>query len=570
MWKEVFKIAVGDTASGIPGVAPVLRTLQSLLDSVDSAVAAQDKTALQSIVDADASATLNQASADLTLILAQFSDPARLLLLGQLMGSASRPRIDDPVNLIPPAVWTGRDWLHGKQTGRFVRALRKHAEASGDPRFIAYSRGWQVAFVALTAGSGFVNASVGSAYRTHWWRHRWVSNFIDTWVWGFYRTGATMSGDIPSPPFSDWAGVCVAGLQDKVNVTGVKIDHEAHAKAIADEQPIAQLLPADFVDYWLHAFVDVYGTVGTVGFTADSLQKAYTGLTAVLWFQTSGAVIGCNPLPGAPPFGTCADAGPPPWVDPTQVNPITGAPFLPQPPAPKVDPDVAEIVSGIILALLGVVAVFFGGFIVGAAALVAGIAVIIGGATEPDWNSLRCDVYWLKSYLSNGLTALHNLCVLGAVQHPYPRDLAVNELVLSFSGKEVPFASGAAVAKSAPIEGLRQPWDGALSTWTSRPTEPMEMPITAVFERPGLWPSAMVDDATANPSSHGVQDQPPTPWPGGMSEYFGPAVPAAIALLLADPDDLPNWNLDGDRGRGWLTWELASPYASPVNVVPES
>ncbi len=566
VWREVLKIAVGDTASGLPGAAPVLRSLRGLLDQVSAAVAAEDKSALQAIVDGGAVAVLDQASADLTVILQQFSDPSRLLLLGQLMGSASRPRINDPLNSPPPRVWTGRDVLHWRRTGAFTRALRERAEASGDPRLVAYSRGWQVAYAGLTAGSGFVNSAVGSCYRTHWWRHRWVGNFVDTWTWGFYGAAATMSGDTPSPPFADWPALCDARLHERVDVTSGGVDHEAIARAMAADEPLPELLPTEFVTYWTEAFHDVYGSEA-FPLTRAALQKAYAALSTVLWFQTSGDVVGCNPVPGPPP-GDCGSGGAPDWIDPTQINPATGEPFLPAPPSPQGDPDVAEIVSGVILALLGLGAAALGGWLVGAGALVGGIALIVDGATEPDWDDLRCDVHWLRVYLFNGLTALHNLTVLGGVQHPYPRDLAVDQLVLSFGGASLPYTSGAAVAKSRVAEGLRRPWGGVISTWTGAPTEPLEAPQTTLWPRGGEWPSAMVDDIAANPVGHRVVDPPPGPWPGGVVRGFGPAVQAAVDTIVTDPTTLPDWNLDADRGLGWLTWELATPYAVPVAPAP--
>ena len=44
----------------------------------------------------------------------------------------------------------------------------------------------------------------------------------------------------------------------------------------------------------------------------------------------------------------------------------------------------------------------------------------------------------------------------------------------------------------------------------------------------------------------------------------------ALALILQPSSPPPNWNLDGDRGRGWLTWRLDQPYASPLDPVPET
>jgi hypothetical protein len=230
--------------------------------------------------------------------------------------------------------------------------------------------------------------------------------------------------------------------------------------------------------------------------------------------------------------------------------------------------DEGKVVSGVILALLGLAALFLGGGGIGAAGLAVGIKLVVDGVKQIDWDELRCDIYWIKIYLHNGLTALHNLTVLGGVQHPYPRDLEVDELVLKFGGSELPYDSGAATCKSKGIEGLRQPWSGTISTWTSYPSEPLEEPFTDVWALPGLWPSAIVDDAGANPPSHDIRNSP-APWPGGIDGSLGPAVQNAVVLIDQPSDDLPNWNLDGDRGRGWLTWKLTAPYTSPVNPVPE-
>lgn len=569
VWKEVLTIAVGDSTTGSPGIVPVLRTMRELLARVAAAVADQDQFELRDIRDSGAAGVIDKATADLGVLLQQFSDPDRLKLLGSLMGSRSRPRIGDPAMLFPPGVWTGRDWLHGRGTGRFAVALRQRAEASGDARLIAYSRGWQVAYTTLVAGTGYVNSAVGSCYRTHWWRHRWVSNFVDTWLWGFYGTGAAMAGDTPSPGYESWVSLCDAGLHRRIDVTGGGLDAEAIARAMASDGQLPQLLPAEFVDYWLSAFQDAYGTDGTVPFDAAALQNAYAALVTVLWFQTSGDVIGCNPPPGPAPEA-CGDGDPPDWTDPTQINPATGKPFQPVPPSPEGEPDIAQLVSGIALALAGIFTAVFGGWALGAAGLIAGIGLALDGATDLDWDDLECDLHWLDVYLFNGLTALHNLTVLGGVQHPYPRDLAVDSLVLSFGGNALPYTSGAAVAKSQGIEGLRQPWSGLLSSWTGPPSEEHEAPFTDVWGRPGLWPSAIVDDDAANPATHDVQDPPPNPWPGGMDEYVGPAVPAALRVVAEDRAELPDWNLDGDRGRGWLCWQLDAPYAVPVNPVPEA
>jgi hypothetical protein len=567
VWKEVLTIGVGNEAIGLPGLVPVLRVFRSLLDQVSALVAAQDLDGLKALSESGELDAIDQASADLGIILQTFSEPDRLVALGELMGTRSRPALVDPSNLIPEALWTGRDWLHWKQTGEFATELRARAEAAGDDAARAYALGWQVAYATLMCTSGFVNSAVGSCYRTHWWRHRWVSNFIDTWVWGFYGAGAAMAGDTPNPPFADWPGLCDAKLHTMVDVTG-GADFEGMALAMAAENELPSLLPAAFTDVWLDAFGAAYGAVTPPLFTAEGLQRGYAALLAVLWFQTSGEVIGCNPDPGPPP-DACGDRSEPNWTDPTAINPTTGQPFQPEQPTPEGDPDEAEIVSGVILALLGLGLLFFGGGAAGAAALAGGIALIVDGAMEVDWDDLECDVYWIEVYLHNGLTALHTLAVLGAAQHPYPRDLAVDQLVLKFGDNQLPYTSGAAVCKSQALRALHTPWSGLISTWTSPPSEPVELPYSDVWRLSDEWPSIVIDDAAGNPATASIRNSPGA-WPGGIEGSFGPAVQGALSLVQDPPATLPNWNLDGDRARGMLTWELAAPYTNPVAPVPET
>ena len=567
LWIRVLEIAVGNPDRGLPGIVPTLAGFRSILDRMGSAVATEDLGELKAIRDSGALDGIDDLATDLGVILTFFSDPAELSALGQLMGTASRPLINDPLNSIPETLWTGRDFLTWKRTGKFATALMR---AAGDDRQRAYALGWQVSYATQLSMSGYVISAVGSVYRTHWWRHRWVSNFIDSWVWGFYDQDGLPAGQPADGPFSSRRAPCDARLHEWIDVTGGGWNFEEVARDMARGRPLPPMLPDDFTAFWMQAFTDAYGDVLPPLFTPERLQTAYAALGTVLWFQTSGEVIGCNPLPGPPP-AACSGAGaaPPPWVDPTQTNPATGAPFEPPVPQPENDPDIAKIISGLILALLGIAAAIFGGAAIGIAAIAGGLALIVDGVVEPDWDKLTCDLYWIDIYLFNGLEALHRLTLFGGVQHPYGRDLDIDEIMLAFGDAELPFASGPAVIRSHGIEALRQPWNGLISTWANRPVEPVETPVHRVFSfGAGLWPNLVFDDEATNPRLRDLRDAPP--WPGGFEERsFGPAVQNALVLIGELPDELPDWNLDGDRGLGRLTWTLAAPYAVPVNIVQE-
>lgn len=566
IWIKVLEIAVGNPDKGLPGVVPTLRGFREILGDVKTAVQDKDLGALTDIRDSGRLDDITSLSTDLGAILTYFSDPAQLVSFGSLMGTASRPAINDPLNSVPAALWTGRDFLCWKKTGDFATALLNEA---GDDAQRAYAIGWQVSYATQISMSGYTTSAVGSVYRTHWWRHRWVSNYVDAWLWGFYDANGTDTGKPEAGPFGAWRSLCDARLNTWIDVTGGAWDFEAVARDMARGRDLPPMLPGSFTAFWVRAFEASYGTVTPPLFTEDRLQTAYAALGTVLWFQTSGDVIGCNPMPGAPP-AACNGAPAPEWVDPTQTNPTTGAPF--EPPAPNAEhqPDVAKIISGIILAILGIVAAAFGGFVVGAAALAGGIVLIVDGVMQANWEELTCDLYWIDVYLFNGLEALHRLTLFGGLQHPYPRDLDVDELVLAFNGASLPFASGPAVIRSRGIDAIRQPWSGTISTWAEYASEPIETPVNAVFSfGSGHWPKLVFDDDGTNPQLSDIRGPAPA-WPGGNIERsFGPAVQNALKIIDSAPDELPNWNLDGDRGLAWLTWTLAAPYSVPVNAVPD-
>jgi hypothetical protein len=570
VWQRILGIAVGD-ATGTPGIVPVLKTFEDFLQKVSGMVTARDFDGLKAMRDSGQLNVVNQASADLGKILTKFSDLTELKQLGNLMGNNSRPMIINEVTSIPPDHWTGREWLHWKHPGRFATELRKQAEASGDDRFRAYAIGWAVSFGALVCGSGFMNSLVGASYRNQWWRSRWVGNFVDTWTYGFYGANATMSAsDQPTPAYEAWPSLCAARLHDLIDLTG-GLEPQDVSHQIVNDEALPQVLPPEFVAYWLSAWTGAYGPQGDPLFTADRVQAGYLLLWVTLWFQTSGDVIGCNPAPSATPPDACGDNPvPPDWVDPTQTNPVTGQPFEPPTPNAKHDPSIAEIVSGIILALAGAALTFFGGGAAGVAAIVAGIGLIVDGEKQLNWDELECQLYWLSVYLYNGLDVLHKLAVFGGVQQPYPGDLAVSTLSVQFNGNSLAYTAGATVCKSRRMEGMQLPWDGTLSTWTSYPNNGIEQPGTDVWRLGGLWPSAFVDDSAVNPPTEDLTHAPGA-WPGGVKGSFGPAVEACVKLVGMGAAPLPDWNLDGDRGRGWLTWQLSTLYSTgtPVPAVPE-
>ncbi|SET32923.1 hypothetical protein [Stigmatella erecta] len=569
VWVEVLRLAVGDPTDGTPGVVPALRTFKQFQEQVSKLVKDHDFSGLLDLKNSGGLEKVKQASADLSRILRRFSDKEKLAEIGRKMGRNSKPPLLNPSTLIPPRQWNGRDWLHWKRPGTFASTLRARAQASGDDRFIAYALGWTAAYATLVCGTGFMNSLVGSSYRNHWWRTRFIGNFVDTWVWGFYGAKASMSAtDEPAPPYASWPALCHARLHEEVDLTG-GLDAEEAGRRVVAEEALPHVLPPEFTAFWVNAWKAAYAVEEAPLFTEDRLQAAYLMLWIQLWFQTSGDVVGCNPQPSGTPPSACADKTPPVWVDPTLIDPATNAPFKAPSPVAKHDPDVGEIISGILLALAGVASCFLGGAAVGLPALAGGIGLIADGVMNLNWDELECHLYWTSVYLFKGLDALHKLTVFAGLQHPFPGEFTSARQQVQFNDSlPLSYLSAANVCKSRAMEGLHVPWTGALSTWNTYPSgTALEMPLTHVWPFAGRWPSAIVEDTLANGATWDLAVPPPG-WPGGIQGSFGPAVQASVSLIRS-PRPLPDWNLDNDRGLGWLTWELSRPYAEPVDAKPE-
>ena len=191
----------------------------------------------------------------------------------------------------------------------FLRKLLDRATASGDPRFLAYAYGFLVSYAADVCGNPFVNSTVGGPPRTQWWRQRFVRNYVDAWVFGAYSIGATMTEDTPSPAYADWPSLCDANLQERIALDGIDLTTLLRCVKISTAFP-QDVLPADFSAFWIGAYSDAYGAPASTGPVTFPwfLNDAYLMTWLVLWFQTSGAVLGWFSCDGDNPVANCSFA----------------------------------------------------------------------------------------------------------------------------------------------------------------------------------------------------------------------------------------------------------------------
>jgi Putative neutral zinc metallopeptidase len=575
IWKLIFNVFGGDGTDGNPGLKPVLDKIRGLLDKLDTIAAAEDLDALKEMQgDID---VINQIAADLTAIIITIKGDGTLSNLGivpefsSLIAEVSRPPIvrprpDGKVGF-PPRFWTLREFLSWRRTGKFARKLWQNAQSSGNDEFKAYALGWLSSWSLSACGASAIDSIIGAPYRNQWWRARFVGNYVDLWSHGYAKVGPETA------PYAGWPNLCNQELQERIEIPGAAFDADGVMASLRLGNALGDALPGSFIDYWKGAYDEVYGDLGIERpkVTGESLQDAYTMAWLVLWFQTSSQSLGCNAvMPTSPTL--CGSA--PGWTDPTVPGDAGGG--VGGPPAPSVDPKVKpeNVVCAILLAIIGVVAICFGGFAAGGAAIAGAIALAASAGTI-DWDKFRCDLAWYRLYLFNGLHALHDLLSLGALVHPYKLELSKDITAFELL-QDIPteFKTGDNIVKSKikddryPVE----PWNGIGFSWFDVPTGPLEEPVTTPALA-SVYPSGFLDDP-ANPlGSHSPFDNSVWPFPesGGTPVGFVSSTDALLAFLPNPDQELPDWNLDGDRGLGFHTWKFVDDeWTNPVNIEAEA
>lgn len=585
VWKQIFGILGGDEArfpgSGL-GLHAVLVKLRRILNELSAVADAEDCDRLKDIRDGNVPGVsmgdIEQTAMDFATVISSL-DPASSALISTISDSITgklKPAVDtaavtDPVP--SPEAWHAREYLHWRNTGKFVDALLATAETNDDDRLRAYAFGYLVSYAANVSGAPFVNLCVGGPHRTQWWRRRFTQNFIDAWVFGRYRQSPRpVAADMPTPAYTQWPSLCAANLQQRIELQ--PMDPASLLVDVKKNRDLpANVLPDDFAAAWFTAFQAANPGAHPAGIAVEELNQAYQMTWLMLWFQTSGEIVGCNfNGPMAPP-GDCGTQ--PGALDPFIPGP-GGGPSMP----PSFDSDLEDTaakVCGIILAILGGLLLLGGGFIGGAAAI-AGAVALLDCSNVVEWQKLRCQLFWYKMYLYNGLKGMNELLALTGFSYPYPEMLAEDQIVSStLSG--LPFESGRNLVKSrnSKEEYPSRPWDGGLLSFNQRPTASnpgFENPRTVGY-RTEAYPDFFIDDDLNNPLSNGaVRD--PGPFPvqvdaAGNPVQFGNAVANAVDLFAHLGDKRPEWNLDGDRGTAFSVWQFSGGYdpnAVAIDPVP--
>ncbi len=539
---------------------PVLNSFNGLLDKLDAIAQSED-----TIAAAEAAGQLGGLQGQMTALSGIQPKLTNVIaVIAQIL--ALPPWMEQTSSLpTPPAdVHANRlsEFLRWHKSGEFAANLLKNAGSDAEK---AYALGWICHAASCVTGEPFINNITGGPYRTHWWRNRLVSNFVDSWVFGFFKTHAQMNGDEPTPAYAGWKALCTSNMQNLINVgnlsNGVGDDVPEAVKAMASGNlgSLPGQFPADLAKLLEKTVTQTYpaNTLPSfASFSEDAFKQAYVGAFAVYWFMTSGSgAMGINAV-GAP---VCTTE--PSWIS-------SGS--APSPQQGGLNP--AGAACAIALAILALLALLFGDLGGAAAALAAAL-----NAPIINWSTVRCNLFWIRKTLADAENALRDALVLGGLAYPPPGKLGT----IDPNGHARPAMDqspngGVALTRSNSLTGeagksVRYPRmldttnQAADLNFVAYPAVDAEQPVTTNWIPPNHYANLVVNGSGLK--NGGVMAGGGT-FPTA-NRFFGDAVSNALQAIAKNAVKLPDYNLDADRGYGWLGWHPQAgtvPANPPVHV----
>jgi hypothetical protein len=581
IWQRVFALVSDDKASNTLGLLSAYQVLKGFLDSVEAAANARNSDQLA------ATETFLAKAAEATDAFGSLAVRINNLLKDSLQSIQElRPAVERPGSAPPAAAWRLREFFFWKKPGAFLKALIDQAvlvatvDADKAAKGFSYAFGFLTFYATSVCTSPFVNSIVGGPYRTQWWRHRWINNHVDTWVFGYYEAGKPAFAQDPlDSDYLTWPDLCGQNLQRNIELGDIVTP--AVLQQLCDGQSFDRISPDfdAFGAFWFNAVKQTFGSSAlSKEQWASTLNDACVFTWLVLWLQTSGEVIRCEAPPKAP--DNCGDL--PSWSNPA-IPGDAGAGSGPPTPQSEQPDNSASNVSGVIAAILGVISLLSGALPLAAGAIGFGIGAAVSRKSV-DWDKVLCDVYYYRVYLYNINNAVRSIATAAGLMYPPPSALG-NEIMGQLSTQ-----SARNVAKaSSPPNYPAAVWDG-FSNFQLPPLPGAELPGTIPSSAAGRYPNFVIDFA-ANPLTKGRVRNPGvgTGLPatmqsplGDMQQMdFGNAVANAVDLIKAvlptlEPDGtrplFPDWNLDADRGQAYLTWQFRAGtggLTSPVQIERE-
>ncbi len=535
---------------------PLLQEIHTFLDKMDGIAAAEDTDALKNMQDEidaikNKMEPLKNTASSGSSVQDAFSQIISLFRPNIQADSATASYIQTT-----EMTWRLWEFLRWRGSGRMARkmvGLAKQESGTKQEQLLAYAYGYMNHIATAVTCAPFINNIVGGPYRTHWWRKQYVRNYIDVWTWGRYNTaGAKINGNEPSPAYQDWNNLCcIANLQDKIKMPSQLKGADAVSAVVKGEMP-QNALPDFLANFLAKAVNESYSVMPLPPgvFSAETFHNGYVGSFAVLWFMTSGQMPMCIEPLGAPP-GDCTE--PPSWVTSGGSPPSAGHDeFV----------DTGKTASAAVLAILALLAFLTGQWVAGLAAVAGIIGLAASGFVK--WDELRCHLYWLRYNLYEKENAIREGLIWATMAYPMTRELGT----IGADGKTLPATDTSGNALCRTRESSKYPLRMDFSSsilpdlfFARYPQSGLEEPATTDWPQPGDYPDVAVDGAAWVPSSDDMTiNDYSTNFPakkvvGGSTSFFGNAVLNTKAVIKKDAQGLVDYNLDADRGYGWMEWK---------------
>ena len=518
---------------------PLLDALHAFYEQMATIAAAEDANQL-AMMDAQAQDIQTKAGA-ITDLAAKADGLKQVIGLAIIAG---KPIIQTD---FPLAVnqWRSFEFLRWIRSGQFARrlvTLAAQADPSIRPQLTAYAYGYLAHVSGSVTAEPFVNNVVRGPYRTHWWRNRYVANYVDAWTHDRFNTpGSSMSGDNPTPPYAAWADLCEGKLHDQVAFAAPPMTGLEAATSVGNGTVSTGNLSAlDAVAaMFMQAVADTHDpALVPPALTADNFKRAAMGAYSVLWLMTSGEGALCARPPVGPP-PECVE--PPDWV-------TNGG----SPPSPVTETE-GDTACAVALAILSLLAFLCFLWAVGVALLIEAIEAAKDGKAI-NWAQLRCNIYWQRQQLFEIEAALRDGLILAGLAYPMSHQLGS----VGPDGNTTPTdgitPSGQALCRTEKNDRYPMRMDDTVApgpdlNWTNAPVVAIEDPVTSNRQDSLKYPEYVVNGLGLMNGGLNTNGTYPT-----RDVVLGDALANAIQIIQADGAGLPDYNLDGDRGYGWKAW----------------